>query len=330
MAGLFSAMWAVAALVGPLLGAVFVATIGWRWIFEINVPVGFVSAVLLWRHREPQRPATREGHIDFLGAVTLTAGIGLLLWGLGAGSPSAQPNWPVVILAVALLLACVAVELRAQTPLLPVDLLRSPLIGPATLAAILGGTVLFAGTAYVPLYVQGGLGRTPFEAGAAVALMSVGWPVASLVGGRILLRVGFRRLTATGTLMLVIAGLMLAIGPAAWGVAWVGAACFVCGLGLGSVMTPLLTVVQSAVPWERRGTVTALQQFARSIGGSVGVSLMGLIVAGRLKQLAGTSQELVASSMHSVFLVVLGVTVATLLVGLYILLRTPDLPDGER
>ena len=190
--------------------------------------------------------------------------------------------------------------------------------------------MLFAGTAYVPLYVQGGLGRTPFEAGAAVALMSVGWPVASLVGGRILLRVGFRRLTATGTLMLVIAGLMLAIGPAAWGVAWVGAACFVCGLGLGSVMTPLLTVVQSAVPWERRGTVTALQQFARSIGGSVGVSLMGLIVAGRLKQLAGTSQELVASSMHSVFLVVLGVTVATLLVGLYILLRTPDLPDGER
>ena len=330
MVGFFSGMWGVAALVGPLLGAVFVATIGWRWIFEINVPVGIVSAILLWRHREPQRPATREGHIDFLGAITLTAGIGLLLWGLGAANPSAQPNWPVVVLAAALLLACVAVELRARTPLLPVDLLRSPLIGPATLAAILGGTVLFAGTAYVPLYVQGGLGRTPFEAGAAVALMSVGWPIASLVGGRILLQVGFRRLTATGTLMLVIAGLMLAIGPAGWGVAWVGAACFVCGLGLGSVMTPLLTVVQSAVPWERRGTVTALQQFARSIGGSVGVSLMGLIVAGRLKQLAGTSQELVASSVHSVFLVVLAVTVATLAVGLYILVRAPDLPDGER
>src|SRR5205823_12595414 len=147
----------------------------------------------------------------------------------------------------------------------------------------------------------------------AIALMSIGWPIASVVSGRIMMRVGFRRLIAAGTLMLVIAGLMLATGPAAWGVAWVGASCFVCGLGLGSVMTPVLTVVQSAVPWGRRGAVTALQQFARTIGGSVGVSLMGLIVAARLKQLAGTSQELVASSMHSVFLVVLGVTVATLL-----------------
>ena len=122
---------------------------------------------------------------------------------------------------------------------------------------------------------------------------------------------------------------MLATGPAAWGVAWVGASCFVCGLGLGSVMTPVLTVVQSAVPWGRRGAVTALQQFARTIGGSVGVSLMGLIVAAHLKQLAGSSPALVAASVRPVFLVVVGVAVATLVVGVYMLLRTPDLPDGS-
>jgi MFS family permease len=226
------------------------------------------------------------------------------------------------------LAACVAVELRAPTPLLPVDLLRSPLIGPATLAATLAGVVLFAGTAYVPLYVQGGLGRSPFEAGGAIALMSVGWPIASVIGGRIMLRVGFRRLIAAGTLMLVIAGLMLATGPAAWGVAWVGAACFVCGLGLGSVMTPVLTVVQSAVPWGRRGAVTALQQFARTIGGSVGVSLMGLTVAAHVRQLAGSSQQLVASSVRPVFWIVLAVTVALLAVGLFILVRGGDAPEG--
>jgi EmrB/QacA subfamily drug resistance transporter len=329
MAGLFSAMWGVAALVGPLLGALFVATIGWRWIFEINIPLGMISAALLWSHRETHRPVTRGGRIDYLGAVTLTAGVGLLLWGLGAGSPSAQPHWPFVALAAVLLLACLAVELRAPSPLLPVDLLRSPLIGPATLTAILAGTALFAETTYVPLYVQGGLGRSPFEAGAAIALMSVGWPVAAIVGGRLMMRVGFRRLIAAGTLMLVIGGLMLATGPAAWGVAWVGAACFVSGLGLGSTMTPLLTVVQSAVPWERRGAVTALQQFGRTIGGAVGVSLMGLIVAARVKQLAGSSPGLVISSVRPVFLAVFGVTTATLVVGLLILLRGPDLPDGS-
>jgi EmrB/QacA subfamily drug resistance transporter len=330
MVGLFSAMWGIAALVGPLLGALFVATVGWRWIFEINVPLGILSAALLWSHRETERPATRGGRIDYLGAATLTAGIGLLLWGLGAGSPSAQPHWPLVAVAVGLLLACLAIELRASSPLLPVDLVRNPLIGPATLAATLGGTVLFAGTTYVPLYVQDGLGRSAFEAGAAIALMSVGWPVAAIVGGRLMLRVGFRRLIAAGTLMLVIGTFMLATGPAAWGVAWVGAACFVCGLGLGSTMTPLLTVVQSAVPWERRGAVTALQQFGRAIGGAVGVSLMGLIVAARVKQLAGSSPGLVISSVRPVFMVAFGVAVAMLVVGIFILVRGPDLPDAEQ
>src|SRR5205807_10485927 len=195
------------------------------------------------------------------------------------------------------------------------------------LAATLGGTVLFATTTYVPLYVQSGLGRSAFEAGAAVALMSIGWPVASVVGGRVMLRVGFRRLTGAGTAMLVVAGLMLAFGPAAWGVAWIGAACFVSGLGLGSVMTPLITVMQSSVPWGRRGAVTALQQFARTIGGAVGVSLMGLIVAARVTQLATSSHQLVASSVRPVFLVVLAITVALLAVGLFILVRTPDLPE---
>jgi EmrB/QacA subfamily drug resistance transporter len=329
MVGLFSGMWGVAALVGPLLGAVFVATIGWRWIFEINLPLGIVAASLLWNQREPQRPPTRRGQIDYLGAVTLTGGVGLLLWGLGAGSPSARPNWPLVAVAVGLLAACIAIELRASSPLLPIDLLRSPLIGPATLAATLGGTVLFVETTYVPLYVQNGLGRSAFEAGGAIALMSVGWPIASVVGGRVMLRVGFRRLTGAGTVMLVVAGLMLATGAPEWGVVWVGAACFVSGLGLGSVMTPLLTVIQSSVPWGRRGAVTALQQFARTIGGAVGVSLMGLIVAARVRQLAGTSREIVVSSVRPVFGVVLAITVALLMVGLFILLRRPDLPDAN-
>jgi len=90
----------------------------------------------------------------------------------------------------------------------------------------------------------------------------------------------------------------------------------------------LLAVVQSAVAWGRRGAVTALQQFSRSIGGEVGVSLMGLIVAARLKELAGSSQQLVAASVRPVFLVVLAVTVVLLAVGLSIMLRGVELPEG--
>jgi EmrB/QacA subfamily drug resistance transporter len=326
--GLFAGVWGIAALVGPLLGALLVATAGWRWIFELNVPVGILSALLLWNHREPERPDTRDGGVDYLGAITLTAGIALLLWGLGAGNPAAQPSWPLVGVAALLLAACLAVELRARHPVLPLDLLRHPLIGPGTLAATLGGAVLFATTTYAPLYVQGGLGGNAFEAGASIAPMSIGWPLASIVGGRIMLRVGYRQLIGAGALVLVIGTLMLAAGPASWGVLWVGAASFVIGVGLGSLLTPILAVVQSAVSWGRRGAVTALNQFSRTIGGAVGVSLLGLLVAGRVSGLAQASQALVASSVRSVFVVILAVSVATLGVGVFILLRGPELPGA--
>jgi MFS family permease len=84
--GFFSAVWAVAAIAGPALGATFVSTIGWRWIFGINLPIGIVAAALLWGYRE-RRPEGVSRSIEVVGAATLTAGVALLLWGLGTGQP---------------------------------------------------------------------------------------------------------------------------------------------------------------------------------------------------------------------------------------------------
>src|SRR5436309_2798169 len=91
--GFFSSMWAVAAVIGPALGAVFVSTIGWRWIFLINLPIGLVAGTLIFSHRERRPEAVVDAGIDVRSAILLTAGIGLLLWGLGTGSQTAAPVW---------------------------------------------------------------------------------------------------------------------------------------------------------------------------------------------------------------------------------------------
>ena len=338
--GVFSSVWAVAALAGPTLGAVFVATIGWRWIFWINLPVGIAAAVLLWSHRDaPSGPAAR---LDYAGAVTLTAGIGLVLFGLDTGSGS-TPGWPLVALGLAALAAFAVAQRRAESPTIPLSLLRHRVIGPATAASFLAGTVAFALTAFLPLYVQGVLRGTSFAAGAVVAVSSLGWTVTAMFSGRVLLRVGYERLLVSGAVSMLTGCVALTLRPPGAGVAWVAAAAFATGLGMGLLFTPLLIVVQSVVDWGTRGTATALNQFSRTIGGAIGVALLGLMLGSRARSeaaargidpravtnpLSGTGHldaataPVIADALQAVFWVLLAVSVATLAIGVAILLTS--------
>ncbi len=276
--GFFSSMWAVAAIIGPALGALFVSTIGWRWIFTINVPIGVIAGVALWGYAE-HRPGGRAGRsIDVRGAVLLTAGVTLLLVGLGTGSQSATPIWPAVAAAVLLLAVFVFVEWRSRNPTLPFRLLKHRVIGPAIVIASVAGTLMFGVTTYVPLWVQSIQRGTAYDAGAAVGAMSVGWPIASAIAGFIMVRVGYQRLVVAGALALLAGTAMLAFGPASYGPLWTGAASLVIGLGMGAFTAPLLIVIQSNVDWAQRGAATALNQFSRTIGGAVGVALMGVLL----------------------------------------------------
>ncbi|MBO0708444.1 MAG: MFS transporter, partial [Candidatus Dormibacteraeota bacterium] len=202
--GFFSAVWAVASVAGPILGALFVSTIGWRWIFDINLPIGLVAAGLIWGYREPRRSGTGDRHLDLLGALLLTVGIAALLIGFGAGSANAGINWPVAGVGAVVMVLFFLFERRARVPVVPLDLLRNRVVGPALGATILAGTLMFGFTAYVPLLVQDGLHGTPFMAGAAVAPMSLGWPVGSVTAGRLLLRAGYERLLLAGAVVLVV------------------------------------------------------------------------------------------------------------------------------
>jgi EmrB/QacA subfamily drug resistance transporter len=340
MQGVFSSVWAVAALAGPTLGAVFVSTIGWRWIFYINLPIGVAAAALLWSHRDA--PAGRPARLDYPGAILLTAGIALVLVGLDGGATSA-PIWPLVALGVAALAGFAVAQRRTDSPTIPFDLLRHRVIGPATAAAFLAGTVTFALSAFLPLYVQGVLQGTSFAAGAIVSASSIGWTVTAMFSGRFMLRFGFERLVLGGALAMVAGTAALVLRPPGAGVAWVAAAGFAVGLGMGQLLTPLLIVVQSVVDWSTRGTATALNQFSRTIGGAVGVSLLGLLLSARARAVApahgvdprivanplsgsghvdAATAPVIADALQAVFVVLLLISLATLAIGLGILLTS--------
>jgi MFS family permease len=197
-------------------------------------------------------------------------------------------------------------------------LLRDRIIGPAIAIAVVGGTLMFGVTTYVPLWVQSVQGGSPYDAGIAVAAMSFGWPIMSAISGFIMVRVGYERLVLAGGLGLLAGTAMLALGPSALGFIWTGAASLVIGAGMGTFSAPLLIVIQSTVEWGQRGAVTALNQFSRTIGGAIGVSVMGVIlqryVAGAQAPLQAQSQ--LQAGLHAVFVVLLAL--ALVIIGLAI------------
>jgi len=321
--GFFSSMWAIASIVGPGLGALFVSTIGWRWIFTINIPIGIAAAALLWGYAE-RKEQRAQASLDVRSALLLTAAVTLLLIGLGTGSESATPIWPLVAVAVALLGAFVALEWRSRNPTVPLHLLRHRVIGPAILIGLIAGTLMFGVTAYLPLWVQSVQGGSAYEAGVAVAAMSLGWPVASSVSGFAMIRIGYQRLVIIGALALVAGSVMLAVAQVSTSIIWMGAASLVIGVGMGTFTAPLLIVIQSSVAWAERGAATALNQFSRTIGGAVGVAFMGIVV----QRYVGSShapleaREGLYRGLHSDFIGLVVLAAAVLVAGIAVLLAS--------
>ncbi len=281
MQGFFSAVWGISAIVGPALGGLITTTVGWRWVFEINIPVGAVAGVIIWRvlHERVEPHAHR---LDWRGGALLTVAIVLLLFAVSQGGDLFGWTSPLVVGmiagSIALLVLFVAVERRAPEPLVDLGLIRDPIIGAGLAVGTLAGVVMFGLTTYVPPMVQGVHGGSPVEAGAAVAAMSIGWPIGSIVGGRALLRFGSRTTVLVGCALLVVGtALITQIGRLdALAYAMLGSA--VTGLGMGLLSTAILVVIQGVVAWRQRGVATGLVQFSRTIGGAVGIGAMGGIL----------------------------------------------------
>ncbi len=294
MQGIFSSVWGIASIIGPLAGGYITEAISWRWVFFINLPFGIVAAVIVGMAlSEPAR--TSRPSIDIAGAVSLTAAITLVLIGLTEGAQFFGWLHPATIGAFAaatvLLAAFVAIERRAADPIVPMDLLQDRVIAISTISGILVGMALFGTMAFIPLFAQGVLGVSATMAGSALTPLLLCWVLASVVGGRIMHATGLRTTVALG-LGLVMAGFffLTTFGKGS-SMAWLMADLGLMGAGMGLSVFTLLVATQASVERERLGIATSLTMFARTIGGSIGVSVLGSLLA------AGLASRMVAAGV---------------------------------
>jgi len=296
MQGLFSGVWGVSSIVGPLLGGFITDQLSWRWVFYINLPVGIAAAAIigfaLTEARREERPK-----IDYAGAFVLTAAVSILLLVLAEGrSPRAllEPRvLALIALVVVLLLWFVRIERRAADPVVPFELFRNRMVAVSIAVGFLAGIAMFAAITFVPLLAQGVLGATATEAGSLLTPLLMSWVLASIVGGRLLIRLGSRPLVLAG-LLLMMAGFFALAAFHRTTPRWmlVGELILI-GSGLGLTMLTLLIAAQHSVPREQLGITTSLNQFSRSIGGALGVALLGAVLASGLAAFSDDPNALV-------------------------------------
>jgi EmrB/QacA subfamily drug resistance transporter len=290
MQGLFSAVWATSSLVGPAAGGLITDFLSWRWVFYINIPFG-IAAVVLLRAFLKEEGGRRQHQLDYLGTISLTLSVAILLlallegpelWGWG----DARTLGMMLIAALGLVFFLWQ-ENRAPEPMLPLELFKIRVIAVASLGGLLMGTLMYCAAAFVPMYAQGVLGGTAIDAGMTLAPMSIGWPIASTTSGWLLMRFGYRPFILMGASFGILGCMVLATADPASGRTPIMAAMFLLGLGLGFSSTPYLLAVQNAVPWNRRGVATSSVQFFRSIGGAIAVAALGAILNLELAQRVG-------------------------------------------
>lgn len=278
--GYTAGVWAVAAVVGPTLGGVFAQLDAWRWIFIINIPLGALAAwfIITRYHEQVHR---RRHRIDIAGAVLLTVGATLLVLGVLEGGQAWAWNSPPSIAVFAVgalaLVGFVLVERRAAEPVLPLSMLRRPIILANVILGFSIGAGLIGLTAYIPTYLEIGAGVTPLIAGFALATFTIGWPIASTLSGRLYLRFGFRAVSILGGGVILAGSLALIALAANPSVITIAIVCLFVGAGFGFASVPSLVAAQSSVAWGERGVVTGTIMFSRSIGQAIGAAILGAI-----------------------------------------------------
>jgi EmrB/QacA subfamily drug resistance transporter len=286
--GLFTGVFALCSVTGPVLGGVITDTLSWRWIFYVNLPVGAVAlCLILVALPRSERPPVAH-RIDYLGAVlltTTTAALLLLLsWGRTVAAWSSPTIAGLALGAAALFVLLLARERVAAEPILPLPLFRNPVFAVAVAVVAVTATALFGAFVFLPTFFQLVQGESPSNAGLLTAPLMAGLIVASVIGGRLVSALGrYKALSVLG-LGLAVAG-FVAIAAAAREAApllAIEAALVVTGVGLGLVMPNLTVAIQNAVAPEKLGVATSAVSFFRSLGGAFGVALSGSLLMGRV------------------------------------------------
>jgi EmrB/QacA subfamily drug resistance transporter len=276
--GYLASVWGISSVVGPALGAFFVQKLHWALVFWVNLPIGLASMAMLavFLHEGVQR---RPHRIDYLGSALLMVGTSALMLALIQGSSlTGSMLAGLVALAAAALVGFLAHERRAPEPMMPLDLWRYRVIAVGNLGALTTGALIMGITSFLPAYVQGVMGRPATVAGFALAMMSIGWPLSSTAGGRLMVHTSYRFVAILGGVGLIAGCAVLVVLTPERGPLWAGSGSFLVGIGMGFTSSTLLVAIQSSVNWSRRGVGTSGFMFMRIVGQALGAAAFGAVL----------------------------------------------------
>ena len=293
--GLFSGVFGLASVFGPTAGGYITDTWGWQWIFYINLPLGIVALILLFRYL-PADISTRSAaglgwagvrRIDFWGAATAAGATVCLVFGLNWGGKreplgyawnSPQVIGILVAAAILLLVFLVIERYFAAEPILPLDLFKNPIFRVGAMLSLMVGMALFALVLYLPLYIQGVLGYSATNSGVVITPLTLALAIGAAVIGQVIARVGrYQWVSIIGACVLIVGVFLLTRMTATTSLLEVSRNMIVVGAGLGMLQPVLTLAVQNAIPRARLGVGTGAVTYLRSMGQLLGVALVGAI-----------------------------------------------------
>ena len=338
--GYIAATFAVATVVGPLLGGVLVDHASWRWVFYVNLPVGIAALVGLSLRLPAPETERPERPLDTYGAALLAGATSALMlvcvWGGDRYAWDSGPIFGLIAGTVLLSGALVVRERRAADPIVPFHLLRTRAVAVASTALFFGTAALFSITVFVPLFLQTTTDASPTQAGLLLVPMMIGLTLSTTLSGRSIARTGrYKRFPIAGlSLMTAALGLLAALaGNPSQAATGVGLVVF--GLGFGMVTQVLIVAVQNSVERSELGVATATTGFFRALGGAIGAAVLGAVFAARagmhaseggVQALGAAARADIVDAVQLVFVVAAPLAAIALIA----VLRLPELPLQTR
>jgi EmrB/QacA subfamily drug resistance transporter len=302
MIGLFSGVWGVASLFGPQAGGYLTDSLSWRWVFYINLPFGLIAAAMIWAAYAERGERHPEIKLDYAGTATIAVALTLLLLVVEKGEDFGATLTTISLIVCALLVVVfIRIERRQPEPLIPLDLFHNRVVIVTTAHGLSAGMMLFGSMIYLPLFIQAVIGTTATQAGEVLTPYILAWVAAAVIGGQLMLRLGYRPVVIAGMLLMLAGSLPLARVDVNTTRLYLTLAVIPLGMGGGLTLASLMIGAQHSAPRARLGVVTSTVQFARSIGAALGVGVMGAVMSWRLaRELARGGGELAnIASRHS-------------------------------
>ncbi|USK26692.1 MFS transporter [Bacillus sp. CMF21] len=293
--GAMSAVFGISSVFGPTLGGYIVDNLEWKWVFWVFLPLGIVALVLIWK-LFPSTVKKAGEKVDYLGSVFLSAAITTALLAFSwAGTKYDWDSVQILSLFGALVLSLIIfvfVERKAVSPILPLDLFKNSIFTISNIIGFVIGVSMFGGVMYVPYFIQGVLGYSATHSSFLTMSMTLGLVFASALGGQIISKTGKYKMQAIIGLFISAIGLYLlstmTVETSQYLLVFY---LTLVGFGIGIGMTVFTLTVQNAVDQKLLGVATASSQLFRSVGGTVGVAIMGTLLNSRMQdKMASMSQ----------------------------------------